>query len=106
MYSQKIPENEIFTTNKITFYGGNRRFSNGYYNVEMDYRNGFVYNKYQTFKVAIDSGLKNYEYNEMSTPKRIEQLIQTIEERKSDFDEILFNSSSSNGITRRSINSR
>lgn len=97
MYLQKIPENEIFTTNKITFYAGSRRFSNGYYDVEMDYRNGFVYNKYQTFKMAIDSGLKNYEYNEMSTPKRIEQLIQTIEERKSDFDEILFNSSSSNG---------
>lgn len=97
MYSQKVPENEIFTTNKISFYGGSRRFSDGYYNVAMDYRNGFVYNKYQTFKVAIDSGLKNYEYNEMSTPKRIEQLIQTIEKRKRDFDEILFNSSSSNG---------
>lgn len=94
IYNQQVPENEIYTTNTITFQSENRRFSDGYHYVEFDYRNGFVYNKYTNFKNAIESELDYYKYDEMSTPKQIEAIIMNIKERKTDFDEILFTTGS------------
>lgn len=56
--------------------------------VNFDYRGGYVYNKFTSLKKAIDEGKDRYD--SIITPKKAEQFIQEIIDRKREINEVLF----------------
>lgn len=57
--------------------------------VKLDYKNGFTYQKFPVFKYSIESPDINISYNELLTPKVIEDTIQMILERKPDMNDVI-----------------
>ena len=57
--------------------------------ITLDYKNGFAYNKFPGYKAAIDNPSIDVQYDEVTTPKIIEQTIEFIAQKKVTMNEIL-----------------
>ena len=57
--------------------------------ITLDYRNGFAYNEFPGYKAAIDNPSIDVQYDEVTTPKIIEQTIEFIAQKKVTMNEIL-----------------
>lgn len=86
----KSPEKETFqnATKKYSYWSGGVQTSS--YGIVYDYTNGYAYIDFPGFKKAHeDPTVKYYEYDEALTPKQIETLIQEMENRKSELNNVL-----------------
>ena len=60
-----------------------------YNGIIFDYRNGFAFNYYPGFKDAMSDNVTNIEYDDIFTPKEIETILDEIQDRKIEMNEIL-----------------
>lgn len=94
IYFQKIEDDQLFTTTKDTFEDRSflytkKNLETTTYSMDFEYKYGFAYYKFPGFKKAIDEGLEGFKFNEITTPKKIETIIQEVENRKYQLNEVL-----------------
>ena len=70
-------------------------YFNGYNGISFDYKNGFAYKNFPSFGPSMEPGgvyygKVNIQYDDVFTPKVVEQLIQDIVSRKTNLNEALF----------------
>lgn len=93
IYFQKVEE--IYSTTKDNFTSRNIKFTttgptvhNEY--VEFEYKHGFGYINFPSFKQADeDSNLPGIEYNDATTPKKLEEIIEETKDRKYEINNVL-----------------
>lgn len=101
-YEQKVKEinsnqKDTFNSKTVNYFKSN--LSIGTYTINYDYRDGFAYINYPIYKTAIDNPDTDIKYNEITTNKSIEQIIEEIISRKVELNEILLKQDlDSNGI--------
>ncbi len=101
-YEQKVKEinsnqKDIFNSKTVNYFKSN--LSIGTYTINYDYRDGFAYINYPLYKTAIDNPNTDIEYNDITTNKAIEQIIEEIISRKVELNEILLKQDlDSNGV--------
>ena len=91
-YMQKVEEinsnkKDTFNSKSVNYYKSNLTL--GTYKINYDYRDGFAYINYPLYKTAIDNPDTDIEYNEITTNKAIEQIIEEIISRKVELNEVL-----------------
>lgn len=95
VYMQKVED--IHSLEKDVFNDASKLYSYwsggvkvGTFGIVFDYTNGYAYIDFPGFKTAhLDPEIENYEYDEILTPKQIETLIQEMENRKSELNNVL-----------------
>lgn len=101
-YEQKVKEinsnqKDTFSSKTVNYFKSN--LSIGSYTINYDYRDGFAYINYPLYKTAIDNPDTDVQYNEITTNKAIEQVIEEIVNRKIELNEVLLTQDlDSNGI--------
>ncbi len=93
IYFQKVED--IYSTSKDSFTSRNIKFTtngpvvhNEY--VEFEYKHGFGYINFPSFKQSDeDSNLPGIEYNDATTPKKIEEIIEETKDRKYEINNVL-----------------
>lgn len=97
-YTQKIPEESLYTVEEDVMKSITRKYTDNTIidggqakNIEytFDYKYGYAYIEFPGFKKANDQKLEGFIYDEVTTPKKIEVILQSIENRKEEFNEVL-----------------
>ena len=93
VYFQKIED--VYTQKKDSFRSGNIKYTTPGPNVattfvEFEYKHGFGYVNFPSFKQADeDSNLPTFEYDDIVSPKKIEEIILEVKDRKGEINNTL-----------------
>lgn len=102
-YQQKVQEinsnkKDTFNSKTVSYFKKGSSTASTY-TINYDYRDGFAYINYPVYKSSIDNSDIDIEYNEITTNKSIEQIIEEIVNRKVELNEVLLKQDlDSNGI--------
>ena len=91
-YQQKVQEinsnkKDTFNPKSVNYFKSNLTI--GTYTINYDYRDGFAYINYPLYKSSIDNPDIDIKYDEITTNKAIEQIIEEIVVRKVELNEVL-----------------
>ncbi len=102
-YQQKVQEinsnkKDTFTPKTVLYFKKGSSSASSY-TINYDYRDGFAYINYPLYKAAIDNPDTDIEYNDITTNKALEQIIEEIVNRKIELNEVLLSQDlDSNGV--------